>query len=203
MRTSSLCDPGVVRPDHRAKGNHPMPRTALCGLLLALCLVSVGASAPHDHPPSAPPQDVLGWEEARWGMTAADLLRTFGEALQQRPRRAGETTTVVEYVLPQVRLHDASFSVQLQMDAGTHRLTTIVLRLTPTEDRVPSDAAFFSLATVLRQQYGAPTAHHEAFKFESLVRSRTWTFPTTIIELRYARSRLSNALTLTYRPASR
>jgi hypothetical protein len=78
-----------------------MPRTALCGLLISLCLAYVGASAPQDQPTSSPRQDVLGWQEARWGMTAADLIRTFGEALQKRPRSEGDTTTVVEYVLPE------------------------------------------------------------------------------------------------------
>jgi hypothetical protein len=180
-----------------------MPWTALCGLLLSLCLASVGASAPHDHPTSAPPQDVLGWQEARWGMTAADLRRTFGEALQQRPRRAGETTTGVEYVLPQVLLHDASFTVHFHMDTSTHHLTTIVLQWNHTAEGPPRQASFVRLATVLSHQYGAPTAHHEAFKFESLVRSRTWTFPTTNIALQNSSNRLSNALTLTYRPASR
>ena len=88
------------------------------------------------------------------------------------------------------------------MDAGTHRLKNIVLQVTKTESSGPSDASFFRLATSLSQQYGTPHAQQDVLKFESLVRSRMWTFPTTLIELRYARSRLSNALTLTYRPAS-
>jgi hypothetical protein len=136
-------------------------------------------------------------------MTAADLRGTFGEALQMLPPRQVHNTTVVEYVLPQVRLHEASFTVHFHLDPSTHHLTTIVLHWHHTAQGPPRQASFVRLATVLSQQYGAPTAQNDTLKFESLVRSRTWTFPTTIIALRYASSRLSNALTLTYRPASR
>lgn len=89
------------------------------------------------------------------------------------------------------------------MDAAAHHLQKIVLRGHKTASSTPSDASFFGLVTFLSQEYGPPSAHNDTLKFESLVRSRTWTFPTTIIELRYARSRLFSALTLTYMPARR
>lgn len=170
---------------------------------LCIFLAVVCASGQRDQPTPSPRQDVLGWKDARWGMTADDLIRTFGQALQKLPHRTRYKNAFVEYVIPHVTLNQASFTVHFQMDTDTHHLNHIFMRLNTTASSAPSDDAFFGCEQLLIQQYGTPHAHKDVLRLEYLSRSRQWLFPTTIIELSYAKIRPFSSLTITYSPASR
>ncbi|HEU0144469.1 MAG TPA: hypothetical protein VFQ47_06770, partial [Nitrososphaera sp.] len=154
-------------------------------------------------PPTSKQNDVLGWQDARWGMTEADIVRTFGSSLKKLPKRDLYKNAYVDYVIPDLKLNRENFTVHLQMDAKTNRLVQILIRLDQMESDSPRNDAFLGLEELLSQKYGTPSYKKDEMEY-LILRTRQWTFSTTIIELSYSyvKSISSSTLTIRYFPAS-
>jgi hypothetical protein len=146
---------------------------------------------------------VLGWQDARWGMTEDDLVRTFGSSLQRLPKRELFQGAYVDQVIPNFILNGEVFTVRFQMDPRTKRLIQILIRLDQMDSSSSRSDAFFSVEELLQQKYGAPT--YKKDETEHLISlDRRWVYPTTTIELHYSfiRSISASTLTISYFPSN-
>ena len=106
-------------------------------LILALLLLLLPqTTAPAQTATS--PKDVLGWQEARWGMTTEELQKQFGGKLSKRGKKdyavKGEKRyAYADYEIKGLDLADDVFDVDFLMDIDTHKL--IGIRVQTAEDK--------------------------------------------------------------------
>lgn len=148
-------------------------------------------------------KDILGWQDARWGMTEADIVKTFSASLKKLPKRALYKNVYVDYVITDLKLNRENFTVHFQMDTKTNRLAQLLIRLDQMKSDSPRNDAFLGLEELLSQKYGTPSYKRDEMEY-LISRTRQWTFPTTTIELSYGyiRSISSSLLTIRYFQAS-
>jgi len=148
-------------------------------------------------------KDVLGWQDARWGMTDADIVKTFGASLKKLPQRKFLTHWYEDYIIPNFKLNLENFTVHFQMDPQTNRLTQILITFDQEVSISPRNDVFLGLEELLTQKYGAPGFKKDETERYILSRSREWMFPTTIIELSYSYHKTIsvNSLCIRYFPA--
>lgn len=152
---------------------------SLVGLVLALS-VSCYSQA----------QDVLGWQDARWGMSEKDIIRVFGSRLQKLSKREVFLKFHVDYVIPQFEFDGGVYTVLFQMADETNRLEQVLIRLYEKEARIPREQSFNSLASSLAREFGEPTNKNDQRyrfldRFSGVAFDRTWKFPSTTVELSY------------------
>jgi hypothetical protein len=150
-------------------------------------------------------KDVLGWQEARWGMTTEELQKQFGGKLSKRVKKdyavKGEKRyAYADYEIKGLDLADDVFDVDFLMDIDTHQL--IGIRVQTAEDKQYDSQArviFEKVEKSLQQKYGTPGhAENEPGRTIS-TRTRRWVFPTTTIELRLLTG-FYNLVLVTYEP---
>ena len=137
-----------------------------------------------------PQKDVPGWEKGRWGMSEAELLTAFDSRLKKLPAKMEFLAQYVNYVIPEFRLEEESFTVFFQMDNNTHKLEQVLVRLDEQRSRIPREELFNTLAGSLAREYGVPSSKVDdrysfSGKHKGLDLNRTWKFQTTTIELGY------------------
>jgi hypothetical protein len=125
------------------------------------------------------PQDPAGWQTARWGMSPAEVKAAL--LLIDRPRvrpRPAKGPLYPAFVLL-TEIGGIEYRVALDFDIA--RDTFQRVRFVP---KVAGAArpAFDSLAALLVKKYGAP-----AESGSENAQQRSWTFPSTVIRLRWAR----------------
>jgi hypothetical protein len=136
------------------------------------------------------PKDVLGWQDARWGMSEKDIVRVFGSKLRKLPKRKAFLKWHVDYVIPEFELENNIYTLFFQMDDDTNKLAQVLIRLNEQESRIPREQTFNSLESLLAREYGAPSDKRDdrysfLVKFHGIDLNRTWKFPTTTVELGY------------------
>jgi len=134
------------------------------------------------------PKDVLGWQDARWGMSDSDIAATFGIKLQkQRETTLYGYNGTLSYILPGIKLNGQEFSAYFQMAAATDTLKGVYVVLDQRRSQVPREDVFNALESSLTLKYGPPHRKKDErptktpIEFVSL--SRTWKFPTTTVGL--------------------
>lgn len=149
------------------------------------------------------PSDVLGWQDARWGMTEEDIVRTFGSAVQRLPQKELFRNAYVDQIIPNFTVNGEVYTVRFQMDPRTKRLIQIMIRLDQMESSSSRADAFFGLEELLKQKYGAPAYKKEETQ-HVISLERRWIFPTTTILLHYSfiRSISASTLTISYVPSN-
>ncbi len=173
---------------------------------------TIALSAPHAPSPTPPPapkassqqgaRDVLGWREARWGMTDEQVAAAFGSELHRRsPLSYPGDGSYIMYDIPSYGVDRDTFGVIFSMDSTSRTLREVELLAM---SRSPQFDAFDRLEAALVRKYGAATSKTQ---HESLIGSvdfnRVWVFPTTIIELtlHYNKDVPANWLTVRSHPA--
>jgi hypothetical protein len=149
-------------------------------------------------------RDVLGWEGARWGMSEAELLNAFNSRLKKLPERMEFMAQYADYVIPELKLEGESFTVYLQMDKSTNKLSQVLVRLNEQVAPTPREQLFHRLASSLAREYGEPSGQKdERYSFKRKYRGieleRTWRFPATTVELGYGWDDQIHASLLTIR----
>jgi hypothetical protein len=151
-------------------------------ILLAAALLLSGVTC------RAQQQDVLGWENSRWGMSETNLVTTFGSRLTKLPEPKSFLDLHTNHVAT-LKLAGEPFTVFFQMDNRTNSLSQVLLRLNEMESRVPREELFNKLDSQFTRQYGSRTSRSDERDFKSTIKSvylsRTWKFPTTTVELYY------------------
>src|SRR5437879_3506332 len=95
----------------------PMNKVLLTGALM-LCVVTC----------SAQQKDVLGWENARWGMSERDLVTAFDSKLTKLPNTQSFLDLHTDHVVRALEMHGQRFTVFFQMDNRTNRLSQVLVR---------------------------------------------------------------------------
>ncbi len=149
-------------------------RLAAIGLV-GLCLVEPPAEA-------APPDDVLGWRAARWGMTQPELQASFGFALAALPGRWQYGGAYAERAILNLSFADQRFIAFFQMGETTGRLQQVLLERQP---RQTGPSAYEAVLGALQQEYGPPYAQCPPDRPGAAVKVREarWVFPTTTVHV--------------------
>jgi len=142
-------------------------------LLLFLWLSCTSAAA-------APPSDVPGWKESRWGMRSEDLQTAFAEDLTALPGRWQYGRSYADYAVLGTEVGGLAFNAYFQMSHGTDRLEQVLL-----ERHRPqaTPAAFEALLNALEANYGPADEVCQAAKTggRPLRYELTWRFPNTTL----------------------
>ena len=156
----------------------------------------------------AQPKDVLGWREARWGMTEEQLLETFKGEIRRLPKQVsyseGDYATLG---INNIKIARGAYNARFIMDAHTKTLKTV--QIVPATDCEKSITSFKSLEMLLMKKYGSPSYKGDLSTkdFSKRVKGHKdlvtkWYFPTSSIDLNYLEDRSTSFkfLTLNYRP---
>jgi len=141
---------------------------------------------------SAQQKDVLGWQEARWGMVEKDILKAFGPKLKKLPKRLLFLERHVDYVIPEFEIEGNIYTVFFQMDDGNNKLSQVLIRLNEMKSQEPRNQLFESAASLLAREYGNSDKKTDESQLEPSAKvkvvdiSHIWKFPTTTVELGYS-----------------
>jgi len=151
-------------------------------------------------------QDLLGWENSRWGMSETDLVATLGSRLRKLPEPQSFLDLHANHVAT-FELAGEPFTVFFQMNNRTNTLSQVLVRLNEMESRLPREELFNKLDSQLMRQYGSATLRSDERDFKSTIKSvyltHTWKFQTTTVELHYGWDSqiYASLLTISYFPA--
>jgi hypothetical protein len=154
-------------------------------------------------------KDLAGWQDTRWGMNQKELLAVKGLSLQKLAERNDYQTAGVRYGYADYGselLIEGITPLQAQfvMDLKTDKLTEVYI--TPHDWRESSQAIkdlyFERLDALLTDKYGSPKYSNDSTTGRYPSRTRRWSFPTTIIELKFTGGTISH-LSLDYISAER
>jgi hypothetical protein len=137
------------------------------------------------------PKDVAGWQDARWGMSDNDIVRTFGSKLKKLPKKQVFRGHHVDYIIPQFEMSGHLFTVFFKMDDRADKLDEVMLRFNEMKSQIPRNDVFDPLESLLAHDYGAPGEKlDKSFKtfgnYQLIDVSTVWKFATSSIELDYS-----------------
>lgn len=134
--------------------------------------------------PAAALDDLPGWQDLRWGMTAAQIRDELGDRVTPLPGRWLYGGAYAELAVEQVELGGLAFTAYLQMNSGTHRLQQVLLERRRV-GAVPS--AYEKVVDALEVTYGPASAECAQAKTggEPLDYQMTWRFPTTTLHAKF------------------
>ena len=130
------------------------------------------------------PQDIKGWNNTTWGMTAEDLRQLFGKQLIEFERRLeGHKLDGVEsYKHSQLvgyKIADIDFGVHFEMGIMDNKLRRVVV---VDNNNPPSD--FSKVENLLTSKYGNPNKRLTDPK-KVIELATSWVLPSTKIDLLY------------------
>ena len=135
-------------------------------------------------------EDVLGWREARWGMSGKEIADAFkGEVKAVTDHHPLSGDYYVDYAIPNYELNGRMFTVFFQMDSKTKKLAQILIKANQGQIVHLDSENFLLLEASLRSKYGVPGYKKddlEAQETGPITRERRWIFSTSTIELGYA-----------------
>jgi hypothetical protein len=134
--------------------------------------------------PAAARDDLAGWGELRWGMTAAEIRDALGDRVAALPGRWLYGGAYAEFAVEDVEIGGLAFTAYLQMNAESHRLQQVLLERRRT-GALP--AAFEAALAALTETLGAPSADCAQAKSggQPLDYEVTWRFPTTTVHAKF------------------
>jgi hypothetical protein len=121
--------------------------------------------------------DVLGWQQTRWGMTNDETIAVVGSDIRKGSRTGGGDgdSWYSELSIPDVRIGEYPFFVEFQMDKFTGTLTRVMIKHDGELDKEPI-GAFNTARRVLSERFGQP-------KRDGTSDTLVWAFSTTTIML--------------------
>ena len=128
--------------------------------------------------------DLPGWRDTRWGMTAADVEAALGGDLLRLPGRWLYGGAYADLAVQEVEIGGVAFTAYLQMNAKSDRLQQVLLERRRT-GAVP--AAFEQVVEALVADYGPPAADCARAKSggRPLDYEVTWRFPSTTLHAKF------------------
>lgn len=167
-------------------------KNAICFFLLLIFVI----------PCYSQKDDVLGWQDAYWGMSEKDLQDTFKSRLKKLPKREIFVQAYVDYIIQDYEIEGRKYTVYFQMSNETNKLVQVLVRDNVIKSSFPQNIYFSELESLFIAKYG--TADYKKNDRESYLISlqRRWEFPTSVIELDYTWIDTNdlNLLTIRYFP---
>lgn len=119
--------------------------------------------------------DVLGWQNTRWGMTADEIISAVGlDRLRQIPLETGKDW-YAELAIPDVDIGRNAFDITFQMSSETDRLKQVLIRHEDATNR-PQEMQFQETLEIIAEKFGQPARIGTSNEW-------MWEFPTTTIFL--------------------
>lgn len=128
--------------------------------------------------------DLPGWRDTRWGMTAEEVERALGDDVTSLPGHWLYGGAYADLAVRDIEIAGLKFTAYLQMNAETDRLQQVLLE----RRRVGAvPAAFEQLVDSLIEFLGAPTADCAQAKTggQPLDYQLTWRFPSTTVHAKF------------------
>ena len=160
---------------------------------------------------SAQPEDIKGWNKARWGMTEREIANAFKGKVEQlrEPIIDKQEGIYVKQEINDLTFANTKFTVSFVMDDKSNQLMEVVLTPKGSHFRV----LFGILEKKLVTKYGPVTYRDkEDIDMQKLGKngygqdqiSRVWRFPSTLITLEYwvygmGSGKVENGVTLIYK----
>ncbi len=119
--------------------------------------------------------DLPGWQNARWGMLANEVLQAVGAERVQRTAQQKYQRFYSDMKIPNVPVGGLAFDVIFQMDDQSHRLRQVLILHQCDPSREPTQEVD-TTRTVLQERFGEP-------KQTEAKNTLLWVFPTTTIAL--------------------
>jgi hypothetical protein len=140
--------------------------------------------------------DLLGWQQTRWGMTETEIIAAIGaERLRRMPKEVGNNW-YAELTIQNVEIGPFPFDITFQMANDSHRLQQVMIRHEASPDKEPA-AEFRSTIQILSGKFGQP-------KRVGTSESWLWTFPTTTIYLdTFCIQDMASFVAIRFTPSSR
>jgi hypothetical protein len=139
----------------------------------------------------APPADVKGWQGYGWGITGDEIARIGGADVKRQERWwAPQRQFLIDYTAS-LTLDGQEFEARFRMNPQTERLSEVsIIDVKRAKEMVaPEKERFDALEALLVQKYGPATLRTDddqrRREMPSMTLVRTWSFPTTVIELRH------------------
>ena len=142
----------------------------------------------------AQPQDVDGWQQAKWGMTKEEILKAFeGKAkVMNKASTDPKNNLYCDIGIDNMNIAGKTCKVEFCMNNDTNRLTRIYITVIDEDENT-----FKEFEMRLTNKYGSP-AHKETTKNSlGAILDWTWFFPSTTIHL-YDLHILEPAVSLSY-----
>lgn len=149
-------------------------RAALAGALLLVAAAG----------PAAALDDLAGWDQLRWGMTAAEVRDALADHVTTLSGRWLYGGAYAELAVEGVRIGGLDFTAYLQMNAHSHRLQQVLLERRRS-GALP--AAFETALDALTRSLGSPAADCAQAKSggQPLDYEITWRFSTTTVHAKF------------------
>jgi hypothetical protein len=144
--------------------------------LLAVLLPAAG--------PALALENLPGWRDTRWGMTAEELESALGDGATRLPGRWLYSGAYADLAVRDVELAGLIFTAYLQMNAETDRLQQVLLE----RRRIGAvPAAFEQLVDSLMETLGPPATDCAQAKTggQPLDYQLTWRFPSTTVHAKF------------------
>jgi len=128
--------------------------------------------------------DLPGWQDLRWGMTAAEIRDALGDRVTALPGRWLYGNAYADLAVEDVKIGDLAFTAYLQMGTASDRLQQVLLERRRT-GAVP--AAFEAALAELTRQLGPPADDCAQAKSGGapLDYQITWRFPSTTVHAKF------------------
>jgi hypothetical protein len=141
-------------------------------------------------------KDVLGWREARWGMTEEEILKAFKGEVKVLNKKEIFKDMYASVGINNYDIEGDKYTVFFQMDDDKKILKQI--NISATGDSYSYSIRFKSLAQIFTEKYGTPSFKDDG-PYTSVI---AWNFRTSIIELTYMHMKSPNFenLTIIYHP---
>ena len=129
-------------------------------------------------PAAAAPEDLPGWEAARWGMTAAELEAAFGARLSPLPGRWIYGGAYARQAILKTSLGGLDFTAYFQMSETDDRLQQVLLERRQ-QQALPG--SFEKLQGQLEDLYGPASEACLLSERNPTGLELVWRFPTTTV----------------------
>lgn len=149
-------------------------RISTVAIAVALGLFGAGGVS------QAQPDDLAGWQAARWGMDAAELETAFGTSLATLPGVWDFGPLYATQALFDARFAGLGFTAFLQMDRADDVLQQVLLER---RDIAVTPEAYLQLLDGLEAAFGPPDYLCSVYpegRSPTIIQAR-WTFPTTTV----------------------
>lgn len=156
-----------------------------------LALVALGLSTVR----AQKPDDVPGWQEARWGMTEPELVEAFKSRVTKLPERQAlkDNQGYADYSIQDYEIEGNKFTVFFDMDMQTKKLMRVRMSLNEETSMLSKDTLYFpKYESLLTRKYGAPSFKNDERSRGMVILEREWFFKTTTVKLSYVWSSMGN-----------
>ena len=142
------------------------------------------------------PQDVLGWQETKWGMSEGEIFKAFRSSLKPLPKNKAPQGNFMEHCIPDYMIEGINFTVLFKMDDRTKGLNEVMISHAEMPS-LPNNIGFDRIASLLARKYGQPSQEKNQKEGGIEKRSAEWIFPTTTITLSHSFFKVPQLMMLT------